>query len=512
MLRLVCPDNHDAPSQAIEVLVRYPGSSTPLVRILLEIPGPGGIPIAMPAPSANLERAADSPRPQDPVAGRIDAQPSALSAALEAWLSNRAVLGKKPKGVAAYRQTIEAAIKRTGWRDPSQLTFDNISRYLDQSRAELGWTGGTYNRNLTVFRSFTKHACRRRLLPEDPMIDIDRAIDDDGDGSRAATVDEARKIISFAFHRQTVDRRSRGDRALYWLCLFATGSRVGEPEQWRWKHLLLDEPIPVIRWTKDIQKNGKLQECALAPELIVLLRRHRETMRALAVKTPAFTRSSDLAPGPKLRLVDPENPESFVFPMVPPRHTFRTDRSQAGIVEFDSRGRRFSPHSARKFFSTVMTQVGVSQKMVDRLMRHAGTVESRYYDPSSDEMAQALTHLPRLWPQDLGNDQPARPAEAQNPIVDNFWTSPLDLTDVRGLAHHPPANPEISPIDLSSSRGALSGFALWTGPAWARPFETPEQAPTVERGTQADRSTDFLSGNAERRTRTADLDVMNVPL
>lgn len=501
MLHLVRPDNHAPSMQGVELLLRVVGSGVTLCRILLEIPGLGDIPSSMSLSHANPERAADATRPSEPVAGRIDAQPTPLCAALEAWLAHRAAKGLKPRGVAAYRQTLEAAIRRTGWTAVEDLSFENITAYLDEARRALGWKGASYNRALTVFRAFTRHAARRKLIAEDPLTDVDRAVDDEGDGSRAATVEEARRLIAHAWHRQNADQRSKGNRALYWLCLFAAGTRAAEPEQWRWKHLLLDEPVPLIRWLPAIQKNGKTQECPLAPELVALLRRHREAMRELARTTPAFNRSSEYA-GAKLRLVDPSNPEAFVFPIVPPRHTFRSDRAKAGIAELDSRGRRFSPHSARKFFSTVLTVAGVSSGLVDRLMRHAGTVESRYVDPSLGEMARALAHMPRLWPEALDLDPTPLPSGEHRAIVDNFWTGPVDLTTAVGCAHHQHANPA-SPsvnIEISSSRRALVGFASLSGPAWARIEDACEQVSAIGAGPRPEEFTNLLSGNAEFRT------------
>jgi hypothetical protein len=65
----------------------------------------------------------------------------------------------------------------------------------------------------------------------------------------------------------------------------------------------------------------------------------------------------------------------------------------------------------------------VPEKMVDRLMRHKGRTEYRYYDPPLDEQARELAKLPRLWPES------GRPKVGDGgPIVDNPGNSTLDLT------------------------------------------------------------------------------------
>ncbi len=137
---------------------------------------------------------------------------------------------------------------------------------------------------------------------------------------------------------------------------------------------------------------------ALAPELVGLLRAY------LAMDDEA-RREND----------DPATPESLVFGMMPSRLSFTRDRDQAGVPAVDSRGRPLSLHSARKWFATEMTRAGVAEKLVDKLMRHAGRPEHRYYDPPLDDQAEALARLPRLWPSAAG-------------VVDNFVRGRKNLT------------------------------------------------------------------------------------
>lgn len=207
-----------------------------------------------------------------PIAGRIDAAPNALAAAVAAWVGNLEGRGKRPRSIASYRTFIESAMRERGWREPVELTAATILQYLDSERKALAWRSATYNRGLCVFRSLSKFMRRTGLIPLDGMEDAERAADDGGDGSRAATTDEARALIRAAWLKESTDRRCKGARSLYWACLFLAGCRAGEPEQWLWSDLFLDEPVPFIRWRKAISKNRKQVEVALCPELAGLLR------------------------------------------------------------------------------------------------------------------------------------------------------------------------------------------------------------------------------------------------
>lgn len=129
-----------------------------------------------------------------------------------------------------------------------------------------------------------------------------------------------------------------------------------------------------------------------------------------------------------------------MFPVVPFKGTFVKDRDAAGIQAADYRGRTFSAHSARKYFSTALTAAGVPEKMVDRLMRHAGRVEHRYYDPSLAEQAAAAAKLPRLWP-DSGDICANRQAGG-GPNVEN---SNPELTSRGRIAEDGPGTPVGSP-------------------------------------------------------------------
>ncbi len=309
-------------------------------------------------------------------AGRIERAPNSLLDAMDAWTRNMEDRRKRPASIAAFRETIESAILDEGWSDVRHLTHESVTAWLSTRRKVRSWQASTYNRHLCAFRSLTRFCAATDRLAKDPLA---LAVDADADaapGSRALTADEARAIIREAMVRGRTDRRARGDRALYWFILFATGARVGEPALWRWGQISLDEPVPSILWLPSQHKNRTRVEVALHEEAVALLRAHRERV--------------------------PHGHDDPVFPTVPPRHTFRSDRDRAGVPAIDRHGRRCSPHSARKSFETWGIAAGLNPRMVDYLMRHRTGMGDVYHLPTLDDQAAALRLMPRLWPESEG--------------------------------------------------------------------------------------------------------------
>lgn len=439
-------------------------------------------------------RGTDAPTtPQNPVAGRIAGAPPQAEALIDGWCAYLASIGRSPGTQRVYAGAVRAAFAREGWAGAGDVTFAGVTAHLAAARAEGHWRGTTYNRQLAAFRSFTAWLARAGHLEADPLRDADRAGEHDaGGGARAATTDEARAMIRAAYQRQAGDRRCRADRALYWACLFLSGARGGEPGQWLWSDVLLDEPVPVLRWRAAANKSRHAIELALAPELVQLLRAHRQRMRELAAVEP-------VARGPyrraDARAVSPDAKGAYVFPWVPTRASFAADRALAGIAETDARGRSYSMHSARKWFATTLTAQGVPAKMVDRLMRHLGTVEARYYEPAAEEMAEALGRLPRLWPVPVGLDG------SSGRDVDNF--TGLTCAGEHGFISVPTAmsRTQTSSIDPPGPACSAGGWHQREarGPVGSVEPETPD-APAAARGAPGSRSRRSPRGNGQGRT------------
>jgi integrase len=385
-MRLVRPDD-DGPIatpagntqaiNALEVVVREPESGRILAQVTLRV-GPDSSRLGGMLPAASpVQRDVNAPR-QD-VAGRIETTRLPIFDALEAWLSQLAALRRKPATLRIYRSDTTRLIQELGITRPLEFSYDTVIGWLGEQKA---WKGTTYNRWLTMLRSFSRDMAMRGTIPTDPLDQAIRAQDDGDEGSRAATTHEARALIQTAFVREQADARCKGNRALYDACLFLAACRLDEPARLQRRHVLVHMDPPRILWTKDINKNHKDAELAICPELAMLLREH---LAAIDAELRAANRP-------------PAGPNDPVFPVVPSPCTFRLDRRRAKIAGDDHRGRPFTPHSARKWFATELTRQGVSQKMVDHLMRHKGSVEQRYFDPTLEDMAAAVAKLPTIWP------------------------------------------------------------------------------------------------------------------
>jgi integrase len=324
-------------------------------------------PWAKPAPS--------TPSPTLGVKG-IPAPPrtgTPLDEAIEQW--GEFLIGRARKHTSAQtmRNKLRRAAARMGWATTDDLTFEAVEGYL---ATRTDWSAATNNQHRSCFRNFGKWLARTKQWELNHLEHIDDIRQAAGVGARAASTDEALAIIRYTAGRNN-DKRSLGCRSLYYAALFLAGCRRSEPAAWQWRDLQLEEEPAVIIWRPEVHKNGQRVELVLAPELAGLLRQWRDHLRDLG---------------------EPTAGEALVFDVPPSATTWRQDRERAGIAEVDSRGRGMSPHSARKWFATTLTVAGVPTRMVDRLMRHAGRTEHRYFDPSREEQVLALQALPRIWP------------------------------------------------------------------------------------------------------------------
>lgn len=340
-------------------------------------------------PTARAESSERPERGRDPARGviaRLSPPAREIDECIAGWLAHLRAVGRRPSSMRAFRQVVERAVHDAGWRSASDLTYGAVVGYMDSCMERGSWSAATYNRNLSCFRSFTRHLCRVGALADDPLRDADRAQTDEGPDCRAATAAEASAIIRVAWARCLLDGRAAPRRDVYWACLFGQGCRASEPASWRWRHLRLDAPIPHVVWEAAIQKNRRRQEVAIAPWLAHVLRAYR---RERSAEGPAAIA-----------------PDAPVFPVPPKRHTFRRDCVAAGVAATDERGVGLTMRSARKFFKTEALRLGIPGDMVRRLMRHAPAPDERYYEPTLEDQAAAVARMPDLWPAKLSTDSP----------------------------------------------------------------------------------------------------------
>lgn len=104
------------------------------------------------------------------------------------------------------------------------------------------------------------------------------------------------------------------------------------------------------------------------------------------------------------RLTVPNGDQAPVFPIVPSRGAFRTDRQAAGLPAVTPQRRTISPHSCRASFASWLANAGVSDSIISRLMRHTGSLAERVYvvrDAAIEarELRAAILLLPPIWPE-----------------------------------------------------------------------------------------------------------------
>lgn len=310
--------------------------------------------------------------------------------------------------------------------------------------------------HLSAFKSLDRHV--KRMRDGDIQAAEGPTDAEPGDGSRAATLEEARRHMAVAFDMEVNDRRTRSPRTLYAGCMFAGGCREDDHWHWRWDHVRLDGPVPFILWTKGIQKNKRKMLVVIAPELAQKLREHRAGMKRLAAIQPTIVRAiKHPETGRIIREelpVDPDHPGSPVFLCKPPTDVFRKDRERAEIDYRDSRGRAYSPHSARKFFKTHLMSLGVSSEMSEYLMRHTPKVSGRYFDPSLEDQAAALDRFPKIWP-DAQAPSPNGPVTKKKKIQGKSIDSPGLAADAVGTEAHMATHRNNSIPAPSGSRKAV---------------------------------------------------------
>ncbi|MCC6229857.1 MAG: site-specific integrase, partial [Phycisphaerales bacterium] len=324
-----------------------------------------------------------TPPPGGDVAGKIVQKQTDADALIQAWLGYLERNGRSAQTLKTWRSMIVRDCRELGITSSSHLDYQTVVGGLERLREEHGWGAATFRCHLSAFKSLHKHL--QRTTAGDIQAAEGPTDNEPGEGSRAATLDEARRLIAVAWDLEQNDRRSRSSRTLYWLCMFAAGCREEDHWHWRWDNVRLDAEIPHVRWAKGIQKNKRTMHVALAPELVGALREHRAAMQALAVTMPTVERTiRHQLTGRVARLslpVHPDAPGAPVFICKPQRDVFRKDAQRAEIAYRDERERIFSPHSARKFFKTQMVLSGVPAELAEHLMRHSPKVAGRYVDP-----------------------------------------------------------------------------------------------------------------------------------
>lgn len=380
-------------AREIEVLVREPATGAVLLQMVLRIPEPSHTHGLMRISSdVQGDVLADAPAENSTaVIGKIEARPGELAAAIVKW--HQRCTARKLRCADEYRSVVRKAVREEGW-----VSFDDFEAgalgYLDAKVNGGQWKGTTYNRNLGIFKSFSKFQARLRKVA-DFLDDADAAEDDRDDKIRPATLDEARSLVKYAWMRAQVDKRAGMETAESLAVAFGMGLRPRECDKLRWKHLKHRHEYPHVWWTKDIQKNKREQLVPMSSEMAQLLEQHENRAR-LGPKMSVRVRKNR----PQLlRPIDPNDPEAFVFGHTIAQSAFRKYVRACKLGGDDEYGRRLTPRSCRKFYKTEMKRQGVDGDLVRLLMRHKVNPDEGYFNPAMVDVAGQADRLPKIWPE-----------------------------------------------------------------------------------------------------------------
>lgn len=367
------------------VLVEIPAEMDGDVEIVVKIRADSAHELNPPGYVVMRHLAHDTPetRPAPTVVGQIRPAKSTILLDVEAYTSYLRGRALKPRSIDRFVSTLEAGIEHMRLDHASEMSFERVTEYLGGKVSTGAWSANTMNSALSVFRGFAEWCHATKRIAENPLILAHNVPPDESLGCRAATTEEARRLLAITWETQK-DRRSKGNRALYFYCCFMAGLRFGElggdekterPRGWKWADLQLNRAVPLIVWKPDMHKGSRHCALPLRESVAELLRQHRETVPN--------------------RATDP------VFPVVATRAVFRDDLARSGIQVEDERGRRFSTHSCRKWFKTELVTAGVQADLINALMRHAPSVGDRYLDATEETYKKALDSLPEIWPEKI---------------------------------------------------------------------------------------------------------------
>jgi integrase len=225
---------------------------------------------------------------------------------------------------------------------------------------------------------------------------------------RALTPDELVKLMDAARNapgrRQTkraegdvqttkrpAERLSGRDRADLYAFLAGTGLRTDEVRQLRIADLELDGPVPVVRLSAAITKNGQDDIVPLRTDLLAML---REQVQGRKPTDPLFNIPSGLI------------------------QRFHADCRRAGIPHRDDRGLVVDVHSLRTTFGTWLSRSGVPPRVAQQLMRHSDIrlTMGVYTDPRLFDLQGAVESIPSVASAERHRCSFVAPSVAHDPV------------------------------------------------------------------------------------------------
>lgn len=344
---------------------------------------------------------ADAPEPPD---AALD-----LDELRQAYGRHMAGRGRAAKSVRAALMSITYLLDYTQWRTLGQITVAGVDEYLTQRRAG-GWSAHTHDNNLSTYRSWGTWLAKTKRWDHNLFANLEaigNSTGECGEGSRAITTDELRRLVEAAQRAELYASKRRGyRRARVYMVAAHTGLRHGELHKLTRAECWLDEAPPSIVLHANKAKNRKRSRIPLCPA----------AADALRAEIAEFASVGGL-----------------VFAKFVEDKTFRRDLARARIPYRDDRGRTLSFHGLRKYFATQLIAKGTDLTVVQRLMRHSDIrlTVNQYNDVPDGRLVAAVDRLPEIALAPQGDAGPlndisrARAVDGEGPrplSVDEFCT------------------------------------------------------------------------------------------
>src|SRR5579862_2708126 len=280
-----------------------------------------------------------------------------LAEHVEDFILTRQSVGCDGKYVKELRQKLLKLIDECAWRRPKDATAQSFEVW----RARQSKSSETLNEYQIAICGLFKWLEPR--LGANPLRFVQRA-QTNGQKHRercALTVDELRCLVAAA-----------GPRGIVYHTAAFTGIRRGELAKLEWRDVNADGENPFIEVRASISKNHKQARQPLPHDLAKALTQYR----------PVGALPADL-----------------VFPRLIPRMIrFRDDLKAAGIDYVNGKGEFADFHAMRKTYGTMLTLLGIPERVIMELMRHSDMklTAKTYTDAGHLPVAHAVFKLPSL--------------------------------------------------------------------------------------------------------------------
>ena len=295
-----------------------------------------------------------------------------VSDAIKRWADDMRRRGCKPRSVANFTGRAVGLCAYHGWRTVSEVTLDGAHRWLGEQRAAARWSGTTHDQAVSALKCWGEFMVSVGFVVSNPFGHLEACGEVGAEGSRAATTDEARAIVSAARRWEATDRKVKSHLALWYCFLFLTGLRCAEAEAVRWRDLELDGDAPTLWADPTWSKNRRRMGVPLNDEIAGLLRAHRR------------------AGG---------GPDAPVFERTPNRATWHRVLNLARVRSEDDRRRTLTQHGCRKWLASELDRLGASPGILATALRHfEGIAQKHYVDRLLGECREYFSRLPKLWP------------------------------------------------------------------------------------------------------------------